>query len=147
MMFACYGNICRSPVAEQLSRQRSSGRTVSSTGLLAINGRSTPRRIRRAATELGVDVGAHRSTRTENAHVDAADVVLLMDPLNYRIFRDRFPHALDKILFLGMFRAQPSLEIRDPVDLDEAGARESALATREAIDGLMRWLGEDGNDT
>lgn len=79
----CTGNICRSPLAEQLLRTRlnlPAGR-ISSAGTRAPEGAGMTPEARRMAERLGVDPAlpaAHAARRLTEAHVADADLVLAM---------------------------------------------------------------------
>ncbi len=133
VVFVCHGNICRSPLAEALARRSFAGWRVSSTGLHATPGRRTPARILRAASEIGVDLSGHRARILTREDVDAADLLVAMASPNLSDLVDRFPRAKNKVLLLGLFDDPASLEIPDPIALDEDGALASAERLRRAL--------------
>ena len=140
IMFVCHGNICRSPLAEYLCKSRLPRWRIHSTGLHAAAGSRSPGRIRRIALGLGADLELHRSAHIDQHSVREADLILIMDALNYRDFTARFPEAVDKLFLLGMFGTNPSLAIADPVNMDPETAQASARQLADAVDGLVRWL-------
>lgn len=141
IMFVCHGNICRSPLAEYLGKLLLPAWSIHSTGLHATPGDRSPARIRKIGRSFGVDLDPHQSTLIDQQAVDGAELILIMDALNYRDFARRFPGALDKLLFLGMFGKRPALSIPDPVDMDPLAAMASADQLARAMQGLVEWLG------
>jgi protein-tyrosine-phosphatase len=140
LMFVCHGNICRSPLAETLARSRVPEWKSHSTGLHALPGSRSPGRIQRVALALGADLESHRSTLIDESAVKEADMILIMDTLNYLDFVQQFPRSVDKLFFLGMFGTYPVLTIPDPVNMDPEAARASATQLADAIEGFARWL-------
>lgn len=86
VLFVCMGNICRSPSAEGVLRQRLAGAgltrhvLVDSAGTHAGHVGSPPdRRSQEAALRRGVDLSRLRARRLELADLDRFDYVLAMD--------------------------------------------------------------------
>lgn len=80
ILFVCTANICRSPSAEALARQRY-GEDLAlfrSAGFLRA-GDQPPTLLATALHELGVDVTQHRSYVLNEASIVAADLVLTME--------------------------------------------------------------------
>jgi len=108
VVFVCYGNIFRSPMAEALyvAELRRRGRetdTVSSAGLSATDGRPAAAHGVDVARAMGVALEAHRARRLTDAIVEDTDLVVVMDHINVAVLRDRFPLARDRVVLLGAF--------------------------------------------
>ena len=76
LLFVCTGNLCRSPMAEYLARDRLADDTVTfaSAGTAAMPGRPASEATVRVMREIGIDVSAHRS-RDVWELADTADFV------------------------------------------------------------------------
>lgn len=114
----CYGNICRSPLAERHIRAQAAERgldgiSVDSAGLRATEGRSSPDDAVRVADELGVDLSDHRSKPVTSELLEWSDVVFVMDLLNYHHLRQGFGDQDGKTRFLGVYDGD-GYEITDP---------------------------------
>lgn len=116
ILFLCYGNICRSPVAEKLFQRLMPAAEVISAGFDAEEERSSPPNVQRAAQALGVDLSSWSSRRVDQKSVDAAELIVLHDLRNFRDFRRDYPSAQPKILFLGLVLDPPQIEITDPYE-------------------------------
>lgn len=80
ILFVCTANICRSPAAEALARQRFGEREAlfRSAGFLD-SGRECPPPLLQVLEEWGVDATDHRSYRLDPASLHVADLVLTME--------------------------------------------------------------------
>jgi protein-tyrosine-phosphatase len=114
ILFLCYGNICRSPMAEKLAMRLLPKVEVSSAGFYEREGRSTPDEVQSAAESLGINLSDCASKRVTREMVQRADLVVLMDLYNFRDFRREFPGEETKVLFLGLLLDPPQLGITDP---------------------------------
>lgn len=134
ILFLCYGNICRSVVAEFLMRLRHPAFQVHSAGFHRNVGRASPPYIQAAANAFSIDLSNHLSRRVTLDMVRDADVVFIHDMWNYHDFCHEFPQDKKKVLFLGLFLRPPLLEIHDPYDLDSARTAEVVKQVSDAID-------------
>lgn len=83
LLTVCTGNICRSPLAEQLlrTRMRPLDVAVASAGTRGLTGRPMTDDARRLASGLGVapdDAAAHRARWMDESHLADVDLVLAM---------------------------------------------------------------------
>ncbi len=140
LLFICYGNICRSPLAEYLARAELSNVQVSSAGLYEVEGRSSPQKIVRLAAAMGLDLSHFRSGRVSQAQIDHADLILVMDLENYAGLIALYPSARQRTTALGMFSNPPISAIPDPYysSLEETGRVSKQI--QSSIAGLKRWL-------
>jgi len=114
VLFICYGNICRSPFAEQVARSALGKRNVSSAGFFPKEGRASPENAVRAASEFGVDLSGHRSRVLTAQDVAQADAIFVFDRANLSDLLKAFPNARRRVHFLGVLDADGPLNIPDP---------------------------------
>ena len=81
ILFVCYGNICRSPMAEGLARKTlGSLAEAESAGTGATNGRgASENAIEIMRSRFGIDLSKHRSRNVSNVPVNDFDYVVPMD--------------------------------------------------------------------
>ena len=140
ILFLCYGNICRSPLAEALARVCMPEVQVASAGFHEREARPSPGFMQSVASSLSTDLSAHRSLRVVSRMIDDADVVVIMDRRNYADMKEKFPRALPKTVFLGMFADPPQLEVEDPYGLSfEDGLRIGGKIS-ESVKTLANWM-------
>jgi protein-tyrosine-phosphatase len=113
---------------------------VSSAGFIEAEGRSVPSNIQVVARRLGLDLVAKSSRWITDDMAAEASMVLLSDLQNYIEFKRRFPHLMDKVLMLGLFRTEPCLSIEDPYGLSEAPTELVVTGIANAIRQMARWL-------
>ena len=140
IVFLCYGNICRSPLAAGLAAQRLSGVDIESAGFHQQEDRSCPEKIQRIGNSFGVDLSGHRSRRVTHEILANADLVIAMDKENLNCLRREFPEVLERTTLLGLFGNPPALAIADPYLADEAITNRICEQVRSNVDGLARWI-------
>lgn len=103
ILIVCVGNICRSPTAEYLLRQRLDDATfeVSSAGLSAVVDHPAESSADGVMGDHGVDAGAHRARQLTVELLREADLVLVMEPSHIPGVRRMAPEASGKVFLLG----------------------------------------------
>ncbi len=84
----CLGNICRSPLAEGILREKANGKgmdlTVDSAGTAAYHSGERPdRRSQEVAKKHGIDISGQRARQFERSDFEVFDRIFVMDPSNY----------------------------------------------------------------
>ena len=138
IVFLCYGNICRSPLAAKLAKQKFSGIAIESAGFHEPGGRTCPEKMLRIGKAFGVDLSQHRSTRVTCQQLLAADLVIAMDLENINLLMQECPEALPRTTLLGLFTDPASVSIADPYLADEAATTTICGQVRSGIEGLAR---------
>ena len=96
ILTVCSGNICRSPLAEQLLRAGLSDwtdLTVFSAGSVAMEGDRMPDEAAALALRYGGDPSAHAARQLVEAHIRQADLVLGMSREHRRAVVQLLPSA------------------------------------------------------
>jgi protein-tyrosine phosphatase len=80
ILFVCTANICRSPTAEYIARDRFGNENfhTRSAGFLQSD-HSVPKEIKTLMTQRNVDIGGHRSYRVDLDTVRASDLIFTME--------------------------------------------------------------------
>lgn len=142
IVFLCYGNICRSPLAAALAEQRLSGVAIDSAGFHEQTGRGCPEKIRRIGNSYGIDLSSHRSARVTHGQLANADLVIAMDLENLNCLRQEFREMADRTTLLGLFGTPEILTIADPYLADEAVTNKICEHVRQGIEGLASWVAQ-----
>ncbi|PSU35569.1 ATP-grasp domain-containing protein [Photobacterium lutimaris] len=129
MIFICYGNIMRSPFAEEVLKNllldQSQKLVIESYGFHAPENRQSPKSARQAAQQLNYNLEQHRSRCLRQSDLHSSDIVFFFDELNkstlishYNVSNAFFINDLipmNKIM---------SYEVTDPYGLDVEGVRQ-----------------------
>jgi len=145
LVFICYGNIMRSPMAAGLLGLMLSGEVrdqfrVASAGLHANPNSAAEPRSLRMAPEFGVNLDHHRSTQLTRQMVDQADAVFAMDRRNQVEFLSLYPDAKEKLFMLGAYAVPKLSEIPDPFMGDEEELRRCYRDLELCLRNLVRDL-------
>lgn len=116
ILVVCVGNICRSPTAEFLLRQRIQEKggciNVASAGIGALVGKPANARAAACAADIGVDLGGHVARQLTREMVRDHDLILVMEAGHIRAVEAMAPEARGKVHLLG--RWHNNIEIPDP---------------------------------
>jgi protein-tyrosine-phosphatase/predicted ATP-grasp superfamily ATP-dependent carboligase len=140
IVFLCYGNICRSPLAAKLAEKRLSGIAIESAGFHGLSGRSCPEKMLRIGNSFGIGLSSHRSARVMPDHLANADLVIVMDLENLDRLRKEFPAMVDRTTLLGLFGVPGRLSIADPYLAEEAATSRICEQVRTGVEGLAAWV-------
>lgn len=146
LVFVCYGNIMRSPVAGVFSKMfiqnTSLAFDVASYGFHQNTNRRSPEACQHAARALGLDLSTHRSRLLLQKELTDNDIVFIFDQLN-KAKLDKFYHAKNVFNLaefipegLGKYRA-----IDDPYGHGEESVKQCYLLIVEALKAIFeRYL-------
>jgi protein-tyrosine phosphatase len=118
ILVICTANICRSPVATGLLKDRLEQRgltdwTVSSAGTWAIVPRGASRNSVEVMQRNGYDISDHRARMVDDRMVIDADLVLCMEVGHAEALRAEFPSEAHKVFILSEMIDQ-SFSVSDP---------------------------------
>ena len=83
-LFVCYGNICRSPMAEAIVRHLLGDRACSeSAGIAALGNGAMPEAVEAVQTLFNIDISGHRSRHVSEVDTSVFDYVIAMDGMIY----------------------------------------------------------------
>ena len=144
ILIVCTGNICRSPLAEVLLRERLSGVgvVVRSAGTHALTGHGMSPEAQELAVRLGGDpsaAAAHRGRLLDEELLLTSDLVLTMTAEHSTFTVQRAPARLRQVFAVRTF-ARLSAGLSD-ADL-QAIAQEAGTAPRARLDAVVRAVGE-----
>jgi len=136
ILVVCVGNICRSPMAEQLLKSALRGQdeyTVESAGLGAVVGHPADDFSLELMSGLGEDISGHRARQIHPDMVRDADLVLVMETGHKRAIDDADATARGKVYRLGEWQDR---DIDDPYRRPRAAF---ATALEQIQEGVASW--------
>lgn len=156
VLFICMGNICRSPTAEGVFRDK-----VKQAGLemeIQIDsagthdyhiGKPPDARAQEAAHKRGYDLADLRGRQVCRRDFEEFDYVLAMDADNLAmLLKDCPPHQRHKVRRLLSFsRRYPNLDVPDPYYGRHAGFNQVLDMIEDAADGLLAEIESKVNNT
>ena len=143
IIFVCTGNICRSPMAEFLLRDKlgaESEWTVGSAGTFAGNGMRASREAVDVLAELNIDGSSHRSSFLDGELVDASTVIVVMTSGHKHHIELMYPNAAEKVFLLKSFSRNDKGDVRDPIGASTGVYRQIRDEISEALPGLIEFL-------
>jgi len=80
ILFVCYGNKCRSPMAEGIARKMLKGiANVESAGIAAWGSRASEEAIEVMKNKFGIDISEHKPKDIKNLSLNNFDYIVTMD--------------------------------------------------------------------
>ncbi|OFV68015.1 MAG: protein tyrosine phosphatase [Candidatus Syntrophoarchaeum caldarius] len=145
IVFVCYGNMCRSPMAEGIlsSILDGSDLDVLSAGIGASGGKADPYAIQ-VMKERGIDISNHRRKPFERWMAKKASYIFALDKYVYNVLKSELKLSSNLYTLKGFaLGTDEPLDIFDPygggIDDFRACADEIAELIDQAIDrGLLR---------
>ncbi|MFV0405631.1 MAG: low molecular weight protein-tyrosine-phosphatase [Propioniciclava sp.] len=147
VIFVCWGNICRSPMAERIAeavaaREGLSGVYFTSAGVSSEeSGHPIDPRARRVLAAHGYDGEHHRAHRITADEIAGADLVIGLEQLHVDRMRQVLPDATNLALLTDFDpAAEPGSGIDDPWYGNEAGFEKTLAAVEAAVPGVLRQV-------
>ncbi len=133
LLFVCYGNICRSPMAEGIARKRLGGSVdVASAGIGATGGPATEEAVLVMKLVYGVDISRHIARPVGLFDLGSFDAVVAMDASIYHHLREVW-EVPESVLF--------GWDIEDPLGADYATYKGTARKIEGRLEQLLAAIG------
>lgn len=140
ILTVCIGNICRSPTAEYLFRDRlaSRGLDISSAGLGAMEGYPTDATALQLLAENGIDGAAHRARQLVPSMLHQADLVIGMEKSHVDAMIKLAPEARGKIFILDKWL--DGRDIPDPYRQQRPAFEHVYSLIERGVESWLRYL-------
>lgn len=149
ILFVCMGNICRSPTAEGVFRQKvieagiEDRVEIDSAGTLAYHvGHPPDQRAQKAALRRGIDLSSQRARKVTSQDFEAFDFVIAMDSDNHYELEAICPSGHEDRLHMFLKFAENSAEtdVPDPYYGGGNGFEVVLDLIEDASEGLLKHL-------
>ncbi|MGZ5452720.1 MAG: arsenate-mycothiol transferase ArsC [Candidatus Aminicenantales bacterium] len=135
LLFVCYGNICRSPMAEAIARERLGPAVeVASAGIGATGGPATEEAVLVMKLVYKIDVSSHVARPVGTYDLGSFDYVIALDPSIYHHLRDIW--GIPESILYGW-------DIEDPLGSDYQVYKETALKIERRLGQFLAAVGLD----
>ncbi|MFD1244759.1 low molecular weight protein-tyrosine-phosphatase [Paralysiella testudinis] len=114
ILVVCIGNICRSPTAERLLRQRLPEHTVDSAGLSALVGNPADAAANTVAAQHQLSLAGHQARQLDVEICQQYDLILVMEQGHVDMVCQLLPAARSKTMLFGQWLPHGQKEIADP---------------------------------
>lgn len=141
LLFVCLGNICRSPVAEGVMRDRAAARAVeievasAGTGGWHV-GKGADRRMVAAAAGRGYDLTPHRARQADVGDFYIYDHIYAMDESNFADLKDLAPRDGSATLEMFLSRTGGG-DVPDPYYGGADGFQHVIDLVEKAVDAIL----------
>lgn len=99
LLFICYGNTCRSPMAEGIAREIfGESAKVASAGIVPYGGGIVHETVYVMQSVYNIDVSGHQPKSLTNASLDGFDYIIAMDNYVFSEMIGKYPDLGNKII-------------------------------------------------
>lgn len=144
ILVVCEGNICRSPIAMMLLREKLPGRDINSAGLGALVGHEMAPDMRALAEQMGVRCSAHSATQFTNELCHSHDLILVMERRHRERILNEFPGGGGKTFLLTQWNG--GQDIPDPWRKDRSVYERAFSLIRESTEAWASMLDKKQTD-
>ncbi len=117
LVFVCHGNICRSSLAEGVTK--SQGVSAISLGIACREGAPADPRAIAFGNTMGIDLSEHRSQSLQCVDLLAGDLIVVMEPDHLKHFEAHTTSGA-QLTIAGLWHANACAYIHDPYCANEA---------------------------
>ena len=134
ILVVCVGNICRSPMAEALLKQRFPNKNIDSAGVGALVGYGADdAAIKVMQEEQNIDITNHIAKQIDEKLAQKADLIFTMSEGQNKWIEERWPFCRGKTFKLGHWNGK---DIADPYK-HEMSAFQTAY--QDIVTGIKEW--------
>lgn len=133
ILVVCVGNICRSPMAEALLKQRYPHKIIDSAGVGALVGHSADPAALEIMAKQEIDITNHVAKQIDENLAKTAEIIFTMSDGQTKWIEERWPFCRGKTFKLGHWMSK---DIADPYK-HEMSAFETAY--QDIVNSLEQW--------
>ena len=133
ILVVCVGNICRSPIAEALLKQRFPNKNIDSAGVGALVGHPADPAALEIMTAQQLDITKHIAKQLDENLAKKADIIFTMSDGQTKWIEERWPFCRGKTFKLGHWKNK---DIADPYKHEMSAFK---TAYQDIVDSLEQW--------
>lgn len=129
VVFICYGNACRSPMAEGLAKHLLGEDVwVESAGLAPILSGACDDAIEFLREQFDIDISHHMARSVANVQIGLFEHIVILDAYVYESLKKRYPSFMEKFILW---------DIEDPYGRDRKAFQNAAEKIKNLIDNKL----------
>jgi protein-tyrosine-phosphatase len=126
ILFVCYGNACRSPMAEGLAKWILGEKVrIESAGLAPVLHGATREAIDVLHEEYNIDISHHRARDVAAINLDLFQNIIVLDAYVFQILKGRYPSVSDRFILW---------DIADPYGQSKKAFKKTARTIKNSIE-------------
>lgn len=133
ILVVCVGNICRSPMAEALLKQRFPNKVIDSAGVGALVGHAADPAALEIMANQKIDITNHVAKQIDEDLAKKADLIFTMSDSQTKWVEERWPFCRGKTFKLGHWMDK---DIADPYKHDMSAFK---IAYQDILDSIEQW--------
>lgn len=133
ILVVCVGNICRSPIAEALLKEKYPNKHIDSAGLGALVGNPVDPNSQEVMNPYNIDMSSHVAKQIDEQLVMTADLIFTMSDGQTKWIEERWPHCRGKTFKIGHWNDK---DIADPYRHDLSLFE---VARKDIVESLEPW--------
>ena len=137
-MMVCVGNICRSPIAEVLLKDKQPQLKVFSSGISALVGKPADPKSIALMDQKNINLNDHCAQQINSVLVSASDLILTMEQGHVDAIQAKFPEARGKVHLIGKWN--DNQEIPDPYKKEDAAFASASALIESGLDAWQKKL-------
>lgn len=153
VVFVCWSNICRSPMAERVAQHKACARGLNgwqfTSAAVAQDGvgQGIEARAQRALRRAGYQADGHRAHQITAREIHDADLVVGMQTIHLDMMQKLAPDATNLVLITDFDPSAPNgTGIDDPWYGPEDEFTDALVKIERAVDGLLATLDEPATE-
>lgn len=137
IVYVCKGNICRSALADVLTKESGKIQSVS-FGLDTTPGNSANDRFSGIAKSKGINMSKHMTTDLSGYTNRSKDLLVCMEPWQSKVVRKMFPEA--NITLIGLYGPSFRAYLHDPFSANDRYAEYCVSYIKKSVSNLLLAL-------
>ena len=133
ILVVCVGNICRSPMAEALLKQRFPNKVIDSAGVGALVGHPADPAALEIMTKQQLDITKHIAKQIDESLAKKADIIFTMSDGQTKWIEERWPFCRGTTFKLGHWMNK---DIADPYKHEMSAFK---TAYQDIVESLEQW--------
>lgn len=126
ILFVCYGNACRSPMAEGLAKLvLGNGIRIESAGLIPILSGATQEAVQVLQEHYGIDISQHQARSITDIPISSFDRIVVLDAYVFGALKNHYSALAERLILW---------DVEDPYGQDMRAFRKTAEILKTLIE-------------